>query len=149
MQYNDTVSLAQHIIGEPISPILGITFASGSLLRSYGSTYIPWYTGPNHMQFAPHFFSGSMLFCGTVTSPVRPVLDSRSSFACCFLPNFCASLKHCLEGRGWAAICLVRFEWKFNSFLCFLRQAGHFSRLWDCQLDLLQTAGKATHVSCF
>ena len=29
------MSLAQHIIGGPVRQILGITFASGSLLRSY------------------------------------------------------------------------------------------------------------------
>ena len=32
--YN-TVSLAQHIIGGPVRHFVGITFASGSLLRSY------------------------------------------------------------------------------------------------------------------
>ena len=33
--YNNTVSVVQHIISGPVRVISGITFASGSLLRSY------------------------------------------------------------------------------------------------------------------
>ena len=37
--YNKTVSLVQHIISGPVRVISGITFASGSLLRSYSLEY--------------------------------------------------------------------------------------------------------------
>ena len=33
--HSNPVSLAEHVIGRPVRQILGITFASGSLLRSY------------------------------------------------------------------------------------------------------------------
>ena len=35
-----SVSLAQHIIGGPVRHIVGITFAWGSLLRSYRATFV-------------------------------------------------------------------------------------------------------------